>query len=155
MTCPEIGSDLRELREDLLLLLERRLLDPLEILTASPALLGPLRQEFHDLVGEWAHQLLGADDQVAAATVSRLLATLFNGDLFAPPAHWWRTPFGRIVARRVGYPGRSAVSGPEAAAMLGISRQGVHDLLRRGKLDRAADGGVRTASIQARLAAAI
>jgi hypothetical protein len=36
--------------------------------------------------------------------------------------------------------------------MLGITRQGVHDLLNRGKLTRHADGGVTVASIRARLA---
>jgi hypothetical protein len=35
--------------------------------------------------------------------------------------------------------------------MLGITRQGVHDLLNRGKLTRHADGGVTVASIRARL----
>jgi hypothetical protein len=35
--------------------------------------------------------------------------------------------------------------------MLGITRQGVHDLIRRRKLDRDPDGAVTTASIQGRL----
>jgi hypothetical protein len=35
--------------------------------------------------------------------------------------------------------------------MLGITRQGVHDLVRRGKLARAEGVGVATASVRARL----
>jgi hypothetical protein len=35
--------------------------------------------------------------------------------------------------------------------MLGMTRQGVHDLVSRGKLDRHPDGGVTTDSVRARL----
>ncbi|MGW1678342.1 hypothetical protein [Saccharopolyspora sp. NPDC002376] len=44
-----------------------------------------------------------------------------------------------------------SVSFSTAGAILGITRQGVHDLVSRGKLDRHPDGGVRTTSIRARL----
>jgi hypothetical protein len=37
-----------------------------------------------------------------------------------------------------------------AGAMLGVTRQGVHDLVSRGKLDRHPDGGVTTDSVRAR-----
>lgn len=46
----------------------------------------------------------------------------------------------------------TAVRVPVAAAMLGITRQGVHDLARRRKLERNADGTITAASIQDRLA---
>jgi hypothetical protein len=35
--------------------------------------------------------------------------------------------------------------------MLGITRQGVHDLVTRGKLARHPDGGVKPESVRARL----
>jgi hypothetical protein len=35
--------------------------------------------------------------------------------------------------------------------MLGVSRQFVHDLMKRGKLDRSAAGTVSVASIRARI----
>ena len=38
-----------------------------------------------------------------------------------------------------------------AGAMLGISRQGVHDLVRRGRLPRHPDGGVPSAAVRDRL----
>lgn len=69
------------------------------------------------------------------------------------PRAWWGTTFGRIVAQRLGYPGRTELSRAEAAALLGITRQGVHDLVGRGKLERTAAGGVTNESVRARLGA--
>jgi hypothetical protein len=81
------------------------------------------------------------------------VGALYPGDApFDPPAEWWATPFGQIVARRVGHPTVLAVSVSVAAGMLGISRQGVHDLANRGKIERHPPG-ITTASIRARLAA--
>jgi hypothetical protein len=60
---------------------------------------------------------------------------------------------GQVTARRVGHPTAAHVPYPVAGAMLGISRQGVHDLISRGKLARHADGGVIPASIRDRLRA--
>jgi len=37
-----------------------------------------------------------------------------------------------------------------AGAMLGVTRQGVHDLVTRGKLARHPDGGVTVDSVRAR-----
>lgn len=92
-------------------------------------------------VDDWVTSLLGADEAAAVATASRLLASLYGDvDEQALPQSWWGTPFGKIVARRVGFPGRVELTGAEAAALLGITLQGVHDLVRRGKLDRTATG---------------
>jgi hypothetical protein len=100
----------------------------------------------------WAAQLRGRDDKFAVHTASRLVAALFPGDgPFDPPDAWWGTAFGRVVARRVGHPGRDSVPFSAAGAMLGITRQGVHDLVKRAKLERHPDGGVTTASVHARL----
>ena len=64
---------------------------------------------------------------------------------------WWRTPLGQSLAVRVGHPTAEAVTYPVAGAMLGITRQGVHDLVTRGKLARHPTGGVLTTSVRDRL----
>ncbi|WP_100445850.1 DNA-binding protein [Glycomyces xiaoerkulensis] len=148
-----LNIDPDDLEQELLALVERRLLDPLEILLGSPDLAAPLREHLKAQTADWARDLLGADDAAATGTASRLLAVLFGGDEFSPPDSWWLTSFGRIVALRIGYPGRPTIAPVEAAAMLGITRQGVHDLIRRGKLVKAADGKLVTASVQNRLKA--
>ena len=129
-----------------------RLLDPLEILTGDDGLIGPLRGRIRGDAEMWAAQLLGPDDRSARHAGARMISAFYPGDgPFEMPAEWWRTPLGRAVARRMGHPARDAVTYPVAAAMLGITRQGVHDLVRRGKLDRHGDGGVSVVSVQARL----
>ncbi|MFD2795466.1 hypothetical protein ACFS27_18050 [Promicromonospora vindobonensis] len=141
-----------ELARELLSLVERRIIDPLEILLGSGEAVGPVRDRSRIEAEVWAAQLLGPDDELAVHTASRLIAALFPADgPFDPPAEWWGTAFGRVVARRVGHPGRGAVPYSVAAAMLGITRQGVHDLVKRSKLERHPDGGVTTSSVQARL----
>jgi hypothetical protein len=56
-----------------------------------------------------------------------------------------------VVARRVGHPTTEGLSYAAAGAMLGITRQGVQDLVRRGKLARHTDGGVLATSVRDRL----
>ncbi|GAB3164910.1 hypothetical protein GCM10027059_21750 [Myceligenerans halotolerans] len=141
-----------ELAGELLDLVQRRIVDPLEILLGSAEQVGPTRDRIRIEAEVWAAQLLGPDDKVAVHTAARLIAALFPEDgPFDPPDAWWATVFGRAVARRVGHPGRDSVSLAAAGAMLGITRQGVHDLVKRAKLDQHPDGGVTTASIHARL----
>ncbi|MBO0803378.1 MAG: hypothetical protein J2P25_09950 [Nocardiopsaceae bacterium] len=101
----------------------------------------------------WASVMLGPDDQAAMMMIIRVVSSLYPGDApFAPPAEWWRTPLGQVVVRRVGHPSAHAVSYSVAGAMLGITRQGVHDLVTRRKLDRHPDGGVTVESVRARVA---
>ncbi|QFG20731.1 hypothetical protein [Actinomadura sp. WMMB 499] len=141
-----------ELVAELLRVLEARILDPLEILLASDEPLEPIRARLRTEAEVWAAQLLGADRARATLTAARLIGVLFPGDApFDPPAEWWRTALGRAVARTAGHPGAAAVPFSTAGAMLGITRQGVHDLVKRGKLDRAPDGGVTSSSIRDRL----
>ncbi|ETK34358.1 hypothetical protein [Microbispora sp. ATCC PTA-5024] len=144
-------DDRRALAEDLRRLVGGRVLDPLDILFEGNE--GErLRERLADKSREWADVLLGEDDRAAAYLAIRLVSVLYPGDgPFDPPAEWWGTPLGRAVARRAGHPAAPAVPVSVAAAMLGITRQGVHDLVRRRKLDRDAEGRVLTASIQARL----
>lgn len=141
-----------ELADELLRLIERRIVDPLEILFGSDEQVRPVRDQLRIETEVWAAQLLGRDNKLAVHTAARLVAALFPGDRpFDPPDAWWGTALGRVVARRVGHPGRDAVPFSAAGAMLGITRQGVHDLVKRAKLDRHPDGGVTTSSIHARL----
>jgi hypothetical protein len=141
-----------ELADELVTLVERRVVDPLEILFGSDDQVGPVRDRLRIEADVWAAQLLGRDHQLAVHTAARLIAALFPGDgLFDPPDEWWRTAFGRAVDRRVGHPSKEAVPFSAAGAMLGITRQGVHDLVKRAKLARHPDGGVTTASVRARL----
>ncbi|HEY7486002.1 MAG TPA: hypothetical protein VH912_16170 [Streptosporangiaceae bacterium] len=101
---------------------------------------------------DWADRMLDGDDRVATQTIIRLVSTLYPGDTpFDPPPGWWRTPLGQVTVRRVGHPSARTVSYSVAGAMLGITRQGVHDLVTRGKLARHPDGGVKPESVRARL----
>ncbi|MFE7505390.1 hypothetical protein [Promicromonospora sp. NPDC057488] len=141
-----------ELAGELLTLVHRRIVDPLEILLGSADLVGPVGDRLRIESEVWAAQLLGPDQALAVRACARLIAALFPGDaVFDPPEDWWGTAFGRVVARRVGHPGRDSVTFAVAGAMLGITRQGVHDLVKRAKLDRHPDGGVTTTSVHARL----
>jgi hypothetical protein len=140
-----------DLRDDLIRLVTSRLLDPLEILLPRADLVG-LRSSVAADAEMWAAQLLGDDPELARQVTVRLLAVLHPGDTpFDPPDTWWATPLGRVAARRAGHPSKEGVSFGVAGAMLGISRQGVHDLVSRNKLSRHPDGGVSVASIRARL----
>ncbi|MEV0584323.1 hypothetical protein [Nonomuraea sp. NPDC050310] len=143
------------LATELAALVERRVTDPLEILLGEAGPVAPVRERLRIEAEVWAAQLLGPDERLAVRTSARLIAALFPGDdpdaPFDPPDEWWGTAFGRATARRAGFPGRAAVSFATAGAMLGITRQGVHDLVKRAKLDRHPDGGVSTDSIRERL----
>ncbi|WP_053737273.1 hypothetical protein [Nocardia sp. NRRL S-836] len=144
--------DRLELQDHLIRLVTSRLLDPLEILLPT-ADLDELHDQVHADAGTWAQQLLTGSDRQARHLVIRLLTVLHPGDTpFDPPDDWWATPLGRVAARRAGHPSRQHVSFAVAGAMLGITRQGVHDLVNRNKLQRHPDGGVTVESIQIRLA---
>ena len=99
----------------------------------------------------WASVMLGRDDRAAVQMIARVISSLYPGDApFVPPAEWWRTPLGQVAVRRVGHPSARAVSYSVAGAMLGITRQGVHDLVARQKLERHPEGGVTVESVRAR-----
>ncbi|MGC4747960.1 hypothetical protein ACLQ28_20230 [Micromonospora sp. DT201] len=133
-------------------MIDIRLLDPLEILVDSHDAIDPLRAAIRKRARSWATTIVSGDDRAAVSVVMRAIATLYPGDgLFDPPLDWWRSPFGQAVARRVGHPTAESVSYTVAGAMLGITRQGVHDLVSRDKLARHPEGGVRSASVRDRL----
>jgi hypothetical protein len=143
-----------ELVDNLVAVVTSRWLDPLEIVLDDGDLVDALRARVVLKAKGWAAEMLGDDDDDYAAgrAAYRLIGALYPSDEpFNPPAQWWLTPLGQVVAQRVGFPGVEGVSVAVAAAMLGVSRQFVHDLVKRGKLDRSADGGVSVTSIRARI----
>jgi len=138
--------------EQIVRLLDIRLLDPLEVLLEGDDAVEALRRLVRLRAGQWAAQMHDGDDIAAARAAIRLIATLYPDDrAFDPPVDWWRTPLGGVVARRVGHPAAESISYATAGAMLGITRQGVHDLVRRGRLPRHPDGGVPSAAVRDRL----
>ncbi|MBG6105183.1 MULTISPECIES: hypothetical protein [Micromonospora] len=141
-----------ELTEHLIRLIDIRLLDPLEILVDGHHAIDPLRAVIRERTRSWATTIVSGDDRAAVSVIMRAISTLYPGDgPFDPPNDWWRSPFGQAVARRVGHPTAESVSYAVAGAMLGITRQGVHDLVSRDKLARHPEGGVRSASVRDRL----
>ncbi|GLY63933.1 hypothetical protein [Amycolatopsis taiwanensis] len=141
-----------ELRDQLVALVDARCLDPLEILLQDAGAVAELRARIRAQAAVWAREMIEADDDTVLGVIMRVVAALYPSDEpFDPPMDWWRTPMGQVTARRTGHPTAVRVSYPVAGAMLGISRQGVHDLISRGKLTRHPDGGVVPASIRDRL----
>ncbi|NUT50837.1 MAG: hypothetical protein HOV94_26540 [Saccharothrix sp.] len=140
------------LAEQLATIIRTRLLDPLEILFDD---VGDLPSRAQGVAARLAAAMEGDDDTAAVHAIARFVGALYPGDgPFDPPAEWWRSPLGQVVARRMGHPTARAVSYSVAGAMLGVTKQGVHDLVRRGKLERNSDGGgVTVASVRARLGA--
>ncbi|MFK3983657.1 hypothetical protein ACI2K4_25160 [Micromonospora sp. NPDC050397] len=144
--------DRTELAEQLVRLLDIRLLDPLEILLDGDDTVDALRTVVRVRAATWADRVVLGDDRQAVGVIMRVVSTLYPGDgPFDPPLDWWRGPLGRAVAWRVGHPTAPAVSYAVAGAMLGITRQGVHDLVSRGRLARHPDGGVVPGSVRDRL----
>jgi len=97
-------------------------------------------------------EILLEDDDRGALVAIRLVSALYPSDApFDPPPAWWRSPLGQAVLMRVGHPAAEHVTYELAGAMLAITRQGIHDLVKRGKLARHPAGGVTVASVRARL----
>ncbi|GAA0551159.1 hypothetical protein GCM10010172_36740 [Paractinoplanes ferrugineus] len=135
-------------------LLDVRLLDPLEVLLEGDDSVDALRRLVALRARRWADTLRDGTDHEATLAAARLIATLYPGDrAFDPPPEWWATPLGQVIAVRAGHPWSESVTYATAGAMLGITRQGVHDLVRRGRLPRHPDGGVPSSAIRDRLRA--
>jgi hypothetical protein len=133
--------------EQLTTVMSIRLLDPLEILLEDPVT--DIRDRCRRAAEVWAQRLVGPSPAYAVATI---VGALYPGDdVFDPPPGWWRTPLGRIALVQLGFPGREAVTYAVAGDMLGMTRQGVHDLVTRNKLARHPDGGVTVTSVQNRV----
>lgn len=100
-----------------------------------------------------ATQLCGKNEAIAANTVIDVIGALWP---HANPercgrADWWTTPLGRVCARSLGKVDAEAVTQHVAAAMLGVTRGTVAQMVHRGTLDRHPDGGVLRASVLQRL----
>lgn len=141
-----------QLVDQLVRMMDIRLLDPLDILLDGDEAVTALRTMVHLRAQSWARQMCDGEEQTAVRLIMRVVTTLYPTDgPFDPPADWWRTPMGQLLAWRVGHPTAESVPYPVAAAMLGITRQGVHDLISRGRLTRHPAGGVVPESIRDRL----
>ncbi|MBG0569105.1 hypothetical protein [Actinoplanes aureus] len=121
---------------------------------ALGALLGPdltltLTSMVHERAPLWAGQLLSGDDREAAQVVTDLAVAGIVPE--NPDDRWWATPLGRAVARSVGHPAAETVSHSVAAAMLGVHKSRIGQLIAKGQLDRAPDGSITTISIRAYL----
>jgi hypothetical protein len=133
--------------DQLMTVMSNRLLDPLEILLEDPVT--DVRDRCRRAAEVWARRLVGPN---AIGAVTSVVGALYpSDDVFDPPSGWWRTPLGRIALTQLGFPGREAVSYAVAGDMLGMTRQGVHDLITRNKLVRHPDGGVTVTSVQERI----
>jgi pimeloyl-ACP methyl ester carboxylesterase len=141
-----------DLVDQIVRLLDVRLLDPLEVLLEGDDAVDALRRIVTLRARRWADTLRHGSDGEATLAAARLIATLYPSDrAFDPPPEWWATPLGQVIAVRAGHPWAESVSYATAGAMLGITRQGVHDLVRRGRLPRHPDGGVPSTAIRDRL----
>lgn len=150
MTAKPPSTD--ELAEHLTRLVTARMLDPLAILLESEDAVAKPRAGVAAAARGWAATLLGDDAEAAAGLAIRFVAVMYPQDEpVEPNRQVWATPLGRIVAWRLGHPGRGNVPYETAGAMLGITRQGVGDLVNRSKLRRHPDGGVDVDSIRERL----
>ena len=107
------------------------------------------RPRIWDTATRIAAQLSSDDEHLAAQTVIDCAGHLWPAD---PEPEWWRTPLGRLVARSVGGEDAS-VTQAEAAAMLGVTRGTIAQLVSRGTLARHPDGGVDRAAVIARMLA--
>src|SRR5690606_39520477 len=89
------------------------------------------------------------DDEIAADAVAAIMAALWpHGDPEdVGEADWWRTPLGRVCARSLGRSDAEAVTFSVAAAMLGVHKGTVSQLVDRGKLDRHPDGEIGRAHV--------
>lgn len=108
-----------------------------------------LEDRIRDRAASLAGQLdQDEDDRLAAQTVIDVMNVLGDRD----DGWYGRTPLGRAVARSTGGFVSESVSFSAAAAMLGVSRTRVQQLVEHGQVDRHPEGGISTASVIARAA---
>jgi hypothetical protein len=144
-------------RHDVLRAAEKQLVSDLEVQVVNPvgALLGLdladlLRQRVDDRTQMIICHLTAEDDDKTAADVGAdLMATLWGHN--DPPHEWWCTPLGRLCARALDHDDSESVTQHVAAAMLGITRGSIAQMLHRGNLDRHPDGGVLRSSVIQRI----
>jgi hypothetical protein len=108
--------------------------------------LGKLKQSLHTAADLYATLLQepGHAEQAAYNLVHALFGTA--GD---PTTDWWKTEAGQAVSYAIGYH-RDHAYRADVAAILGISRQRVHELIAQGVLVED-QTGVTAESIRARV----
>jgi hypothetical protein len=131
--------------------IDARLLWPLESLLGPGEEFTLLRQRAAVTARMMAAQLASGDDKLAGQTAIDLAASVLPDEI---PDEFWATPLGRLIAKSVGHPGAEEVSYSVAAAMLGVSKTRVQQLVSAGKLERHPDGGITSASVRLRASAA-
>lgn len=83
-------------------------------------------------------------------TAFDIVVNIWHGQEADPD--WWRLPLGRLCAAALeGQATDESVTQKQAAAMLGVTRGTVAQLVARGTLARHADGGVSKAAVFARI----
>lgn len=101
-------------------------------------------------------RLAGTNTGAAARTWTALQAVLWPQG--APEQvgrpDWWTTPLGRLCAHTAATTEDDGISYATAAAMLGVHRGTISQLVARGSLDRHPDQGVSRTSVLHRLARA-
>src|SRR3954454_15674795 len=98
-------ADDSDLVEQIVRLLDVRLLDPLEVLLEGDDVVDAVRRLVRLRARRWAETLHTGDDTAAMMLAARLIAPLSPADRgFDPPADWWATPLGQVVAYRAGHP---------------------------------------------------
>lgn len=129
----------------------RQRISPLAMLAGPDAVIDwPERLTGWSRIESITHALLSGDDDEAARMALEVMAALWpTGD---PPPEWWATPLGHVLARSVGAADTETVTHSVAAAMLGVTRGTVAQLVHRGKLERSHDGGILRASVLQRIA---
>lgn len=106
-----------------------------------------MRQRIADRAAMLAAQLTQVDDdRLSAQTVIDLMAVLDD-----KRPEWFATDLGRLVARSAGSPLPDCVSYSVAAAMLGVSRTRVVQLMEAGRIDRCDDGSLSLVSVLAEI----
>lgn len=111
-----------------------------------------MEQRLDSRVAILAAELCCEDDRLAAEAVRTLIGARWPDGCDIPPT-WWSTPAGRMVARSVGRDDTEAVTWSVAAAMLGVTKGTVSQLMHRKSLTRHPDGGITRSSVLERLAA--
>lgn len=99
------------------------------------------------IASAYASELRGrhGDEDAAQGTAREIVEYLVDrADLETPD--FWRTALGQAVAWHLGYP-EEVVPAPIAAAILGMSRQAVHDAKQRGTLAAARVDGIPQAGV--------
>jgi excisionase family DNA binding protein len=151
---PGDGTDelYRQLRDELggRLALLRDLLLPDQPASEAECQLNRLLERVDDSAAAHAARLAGDDQEDLDRVVAQLLATLWPGS--TPPNDWWRSPLGRACARSTVANAAEAMTYSQAAALLGVHRGTVSQLVSRGTLERHPAGGVVVGAVMHRLA---